>query len=458
MTYARRFVLVLVALGCLFASGAIALTTARTMDLKATLLANDEAARRAEASRAPPRRYAPPARDEGAALRERMVAEATAPDPSPVPTLRGGEWGVSDVYIVLDSWQKQRTSDIARGELAWNVVTGGASSPGALRVRAPIENVIELEVSPFQLPPLPEPVISAYFQPGMQYIGSPAIPPGDEPGPVPEIAPLGEELPEVGSAILAWFGYLNDTPGLRMYPYYPYAATPADFAAAVPPAYDTTPPTQGRLGWPFNPWSQTPHGLLALRVAELGEQSYKGATSQYHWLCELSYPRDRDLARLRASPQKERFVLTDPIRSLASVTLQLTSPDNPVALGLDVLYDTVTEHTSLAPYFYYPNHGLREDDRIFIRNWTAPPGANASGASFAALLNRPEGYMVHLPDDGHPLTNPRDHFELKPSPLVDDGTTYPGVRCDVYIARNRLLIPMRIRQLVPRQTQTVVPV
>ena len=64
--------------------------------------------------------------------------------------------GVSDQYLILDSFSKVQNSAIDRGEFRWNFMVQGVSSSDFIGVNNVIETLVEIKIGKFNIPILEE--------------------------------------------------------------------------------------------------------------------------------------------------------------------------------------------------------------------------------------------------------------------------------------------------------------
>jgi hypothetical protein len=141
--------------------------------------------------------------------------------------------GVSDQYVVLDSFQKLSTSDTANGEFRWNFMVQGVTGFEVIGVHDRVDTVIEMQFSSIFMPPLPP----------LKYAGAPAPAPG-----------AGLALLQNNNVLVA-----------------PAGAAPAMSFGADPATGATN--TAWASSWSFDPQSQLALGQFTLQVSEAGLQS-----------------------------------------------------------------------------------------------------------------------------------------------------------------------------------------
>lgn len=337
--------------------------------------------------------------------------------------------GLSDQYFVLDSWNKEPGSDTARGEFRFALMAQGATGAHVIGVRDRLANVIELEVSPFPFPLLPDAPYALR--------DAPASPSGTD--------------------ALGFYQNNAGAPG----------APPLLAAGQYPPlGPEASPPF---APWPFNPYSQLPAGgRFTLQVREVGRQGFSGAGGAFHQFeFGVAPPAPAGAGAgppgaLLASPVRPAFTFTEPLHDLPSATLVFRNPDAPLCFEPDVLYDAAVEADGSAfpgPFLRVraPAHGLAAGDRLFLR------GARTGLPALDSFLGRADGHVA-AGAPGSPLPPgapcPPDFFYLDPAVSVADVTSPLSLpaHCEAFIAKRRLRVSVRCRCVVDRVTNHIVPV
>jgi len=340
-------------------------------------------------------------------------------------------YGISDQYIVLDSFYKDATSsNPEKGEFHWNFMIQGATSDQNIGVSDKLDNVVEIQMAAFSLP-IPEEV---------PYVLRTA-----------PITPTGNNQLVLSQN--------NDNP---LPPYNP-RLLPAQYPASVP----------AQSPWVNNPYSQLPCGnRITVWYKEAGRQSYIDINGgRHHYEFVATYP-----SSLGANPNQlvaipldgrrwDAFIFTEPLPDVPGMTLVFRTPNNPLSLRQDVLEAvTVTSDGAPAngPYlvFGYTNHGLNVGDRIFVK------GFKSGIDVLDAYINRDNGHVASgdptqpamLPSTPIPELN---RFWLDPAVSIIDMTNPAPVLpqlVTVYVAKRRLRISVRLRRVVDRLTNYMTPV
>lgn len=143
-------------------------------------------------------------------------------------------------------------------------------------------------------------------------------------------------------------------------------------------------------------------------------------------------------------PIEHKYVFTNPINAFESLTLQFNSPDQPLIFNDDTYYivpgSTTASTTAYHLEFTRANHGLVDDDRIYIT------GFNSGLTAIDNYVNRVQGHPAFYIDD--------DTFSITPTPFYEPGLSST---CTVRIAKNRLRIPVRIHKLTTDFTNGKLP-
>lgn len=351
-----------------------------------------------------------------------------------------GVYGVSDQYMVLDSFLKLRESAVDRGEFRWNFMVQGVTGDEVLGVRDRIDTVIEIQVGAFGMPVPPE----------VPYVLA-----------APPIAPTGTDqlvLLQNNTNLIA--------------PFSPTLVPNAAPFGQYPPAL-VVPPSTTIIPWINNPYTQVPFfDRITIQLKEAGLQSFSdrnGARHHYEFTLASTTVFGSNPNMLIATPQTgsmwDTFIFTDPLKDVHGLTLVFRNPDVPIRFLPDCLYDaSVESDASAAPGPYLrvraPGHGLNAGDRIYIS------GFQSGNSKLDSYINRADG-QVAAGDPAAPLApgvpivlpDP-DVFYLDPAPSLIDFTVQVPVLPQVVtvcIAKRRMRIPIRMRRVVSRLTNYISP-
>ena len=434
----------------------------------------------------PPERYlgAPRRDEERLDVREILKREALNPLPPPAHAGRPQPLGISDQYVMLDTFLKLRESATDRGEFRWNFMVQGVTGDEVIGVRDEIDNVIEIQIGSFAMPNLPE---VPYVVDGGGYTANNKM--------VGQILLDANNISDVHAPTLGYNQYATEflVPGV------------GEASLAPLGNYNTLIP------WIHNPYSQVPFfGGFTVQVREAGLQSYSDRNgARHHFDLRLTAPSDggSNPNMLLAAPQTgkdwDTYTFTDPLKDIHGISLVFRNPDIPIRFLPDCLYNTTVDiwqnddPPSISfPYlrFYYPGHKLRMGDRIFVQGFKSgnveldtyvnrPEGLVAAGnpstpkINPGVLITKPLGGTSYV-EDGYFWTDPAINlFNVKfpgivpevpeysdPPVVVPAIPAHPGMvsfmatqTVTVCVANRRMRIPIRIRRVVDRVTNHIMP-
>jgi hypothetical protein len=319
-----------------------------------------------------------------------------------LPSSSGRKPGISDQFIILDSFIKLRDSNLKPGEFKWNMAIQGHTKPDLIGVIDRLTDIIEIEFGSFYVP----------IPPDVPYVCE-----------VPTIPPV--------SSIEGQIKLYGTTAPVQ-------APT---LPANMYPSFLSAPPI---VPWQHNPYSQLPYsGIFTIQIKELGRQAFSDINGNFHHF-EYRTKKEVDysaaIGALYAKPVNNTYSFKDPIRTMDTITIAIRNPDNLINFLPDVLYDVAAEAVNDGIYGYtlnfkYIGHGLEDNDRVFIN------GAKSSNSSLNSHLNRPDGHVIIKIDE--------NTFRL--NPII--GAQFTGVfTMNVAVAKRRIRIPIRIRCLSPSAT------
>lgn len=350
--------------------------------------------------------------------RDDLHAEKSRPSPWQVS-------GVSDHYMILDSFAKVVSSEMHRGRLEFNFAIQNETEKQRIGVKDVVRNVIEIEVGTFCIP-----------APLLQYF--PAALPATE-----------------GGLSLA----LNGAPNPNT-------------------VVSGTDPVRGIL-------SQLAFcDRVTLFFPELGLQSFadfKQRRHHFEFRAELEEDRGAELddgevtergLRVKLTPVQPKFIFTAPIQDVHGLTARFFNPDEELRLPPDEIINvtltteaatgllTINAPAGASPAIDFTTI-LSPNDRIFFENVQAEfPGVAPQNLNdnLNAYLNRIQGHLVGT--NGLAATS----FRLNPD--VDLTTPY-GAAVSINqrnggiimrIAKNRVRIPLRLRGMESRLTNYINPI
>ena len=367
--------------------------------------------------------------------------------------------GVSDQYVVLDSFQKLSTSDTANGEFRWNFMVQGVTGFEVIGVHDRVDTVIEMQFSSILMPPLPP----------LKYAGAPGAP---APG-------AGLALLQNNNVVIA-----------------PDGAAPAMSFGADPATGATN--TAWASSWSFDPQSQLALGQFTLQVSEAGLQSisdFGGARHHINYCVAADgfrptaygfttapgpTPTGTEIAPLPllANPLGwpgsgwDTYVFTEPLKDVHGITLRFRGPDSPLNFAPDCYYN-VELRTDAAGNVYFAVASpvaLDVGDRVLLRDVSTGRGA------LDAFLGAPTGVVVTgappaaaPPYNAAPLGSPVPPSAPATAPAPPTYTYYfdpcPNVAglglpanaviatgVTVCVIKLRMRVPVRMRRVVQRLT------
>jgi len=345
-----------------------------------------------------------------------------------------GVFGVSDQYILLDSFEKLPESNTGGGVFTWNFMVQGVTGNQVMGVRDVVDTVIEIEMGSFPMPILPEvPYVLQNTFVGFQ----------------PTVILLH-----------------NNTNG----------ATGAPLLAnnQYPQNVGTVPAT-AFAPWVNNPYTQLPFGgRFTVLVSEAGLQSFSdGNGARHNFEYELSSPAmlgwNPNMVLAKPIRGSGIYVFTDPLKDVHGITLTFRSFDLPLSFLPDVYYEAVVTSAvgagppnPAAPFlvFNIPNHSLNQGDRFFVS------GFNSGSPTLDTYVNRAVGHVAAgdptLPalSPGTLIPDPDNFFTDPAIGLAALGVPAPVLPklAVVRIAKRRLLVPVRFRRVVSRLTNYITAV
>ncbi len=351
-------------------------------------------------------------------------------------------YGVSDQYIILDSFVKLRESNVRNGEFKWNFMIQGVTDYYQVGVKDTLENVVEVQMGRFSFPILEE---------------------------VPYILNAVATTNSLGLVENNNNAVANTAPVLGIIDQYPPSVL-------IPAGAFVRP-------WIHNPYTQLPYnGNFTIQMEEVGLQSYStigGGRHHFEYTTEYSAPIANGnnptmlVARPSNNTEWSSFIFTDPIKDIHGITLRFKNPDFPIHFLPDVYYNVRMVLTLALPttiqFITSENHILNVGDRIFIN------GSNTGVLFFDNYINRIDGHVAsNAPPtaviSGTPIntgntfyTDPAIEVDLAtvppqpppPAPAVTFQTVIERQSLTVYVAKRRLRIPTRLRKIVPRLTNYV---
>ena len=357
-------------------------------------------------------------------------------------------YGAQDTYLTLDSFVKLPESDIARGRYKWNFSIQGTTGTEFIGVKNAIENVIHISMGCFSVP----------FLEDVPYILTPT-PYGALPNGINSVVQVQNNNNAANPLLPDSPVLVPDVPaGGTVYGQYP-------LSTLIPPLVTTTP-------FVNNPLSQVPFSSkMTIFLEELGLQSFSDrGGARHHFDYALRHP-----ALIGANPNVLQaiplgggewggFNFTEPIQAIHGLTLVFRNPDVPIRFLPDVYQQVQVAgdaSAGVAPgnflRFTTPEpHHLNVGDRIYVT------GLSTGNAALDALVNRADGWVASAdpntappyPNSGEPIPTPTQFWTDPALSIINLTAPVPSLPklATVYVAKRRLLIPLRIRGVVDRLT------
>ena len=328
-----------------------------------------------------------------------------------------GVVGISDQYIVLDSFGKLQTSDPLRGLFSWNFMVQGVTGDQVIGVRDRVDTVIEMQFGEFIMPAIPL----------AQYITASSV---TGPGGLTltqnnRNAAFNDNVAPMSYGLSTGEGGLT-TEGVH----------PGGFYTS----------TYG-LSWAVDPLAQTRLGAFTIQFVEAGLQSISDRQGARHHLdyvlqvtngpysalgfinngatksttTGLYTPSTANAAisqlPLLASPQGmpgsawDTYIFTEPLIDVNAITLQFRGPDEPLQFYQDVYYD-VEFRTDAGGnvYVQIPYDGaMCIGDRVLVRGFKTGNQLQYSeiapgNIAIDGYMNNPAGLVV----SGNPTLAPNN--------------------------------------------------
>jgi len=348
----------------------------------------------------------------------------------------------SQQYILLDSFLKLKTSNIANGEYNWNLNTHGTTKSESIGIYESLENITEIQIGSFSLPILDD---IAYIDPVLLSYGTVNLMQNNSNTEI-NLAPT----------------MVRKRGNIGQYPHALFTNTADTYI----------------MPWINNPYSQIPfHNHITIQIVETGLQSFSNSNgTRFNFEYEASFN-----VRLGANPNViearpvnangwDSFVFLNPIRHLGTISLIFRNPDTNLIFEPDVIYHSIISLTidvlgggAHVTINTQTPHYLKGGDRVFLQNFI--PMINNTTQSnmdfphyLTSYINRPSGHVVNSVFSVNPPVNPGEHistaisFGLDPSIKINNPTdpnislSFPGL-VNVCIAKRRLRIPMKIKYL-----------
>lgn len=344
-------------------------------------------------------------------------------------------------YVMLDSFVKVKNSATEYGEYRWNFNTQGLTLDESVGVSENIDNVVQIQIGTFYIPIIEDAV---YMDKRVESYGT-------------------VKLYQNNTSVV------NDPPTLiRQNGYY------GQYTYSILFDGETY-----KFPWPNNPFTQIPFAnKIAIQIKEASMQSYSNFNNvryNFEFIAMHNNRLNGNPNFIQVKPingaRWDEFVFNNPLRNLNTMSLIFRNPDNTINFEPDVMYRSFISLTvdATPPSGSYLTittqfvHKLCAGDRIYLRNFIPTMPDGSTNTQFPDYLiqyiHRTDGHTVNsvIPgiglslDPSRPVPNPSD-FGLDPAVKIIDPISptitisMPGL-VDVYIAKRRLRIPMKIKSI-----------
>jgi hypothetical protein len=349
----------------------------------------------------------------------------------------------TEQFVILDSFAKLKTSATELGEYKWIFSTQGLSSDESIGILDPIDNVTEIQIGSFYMPILED----------VTYLNEKMLSYTDIELVQNNTTPSASSPPTLIRNGVSYYGQ------------YPYSIL-------LPPA-DTY-----KIPWINNPYTQLPYcNRITIYIKESSLQSYCNIYNtrfNYEFVATFDTRLHNNPSFLQVNPinssKWDSYRFVKPINNLNTMTLIFRNPDNTINFEPDVMYKSLINLT--VDLFNPANNGLifvttqfvhklYAGDRIYLRNFRPLKADSTFNDEFPEhitnYINRPDGHAINnvfpsiAADPSVPLFDGYS-FGLDPALKLVNPTlptiavSFPST-VDVYIAKRRIRIPMRIKSL-----------
>jgi len=344
-------------------------------------------------------------------------------------------------YVMLDSFVKVKNSATEAGEYQWVFNTQGQTLDEAVGIIGTLDNIIQVQIGTFYIP-IPEDAV--YMDRRIESYGTIALVQNNT-------SPIGEP-----PTLIRQDGN---------YGQYTYSIL-----------YDGA---TYKFPWPNNPFTQIPFAnKISIQIKEASLQSYAGFNNVRYNFEFLAMHNNRINGNpnfVQVKPVNgarwDEYNFNTPLRNINTFTLVFRNPDHPINFEPDVMYRSFISlvadpNPPLGSYLVVTTqftHKLCAGDRIYIRNFSPSlPNGTTNQLFPNYLVNyilRADGHTANAIIPGFGLSldpavtipNPTD-FGLDPAikilAPIDPNITIslPGL-VDIYIAKRRIRIPMKIKSI-----------
>lgn len=350
-------------------------------------------------------------------------------------------------YVMLDSFVKIKNSSTEFGEYKWNFNTQGQTLDESVGVSENIDNVVSVQIGTFYIP-IPEDAV--YMDKKVESFGTVSLVQNNT-------SPVG--LPPTLIRQDANYGQ------------YTYSILFDGETYKFP--------------WPNNPFSQIPFAnRISIQIKEAGLQSYANFNNVRYNFEFLAMHNNRINGNpnfVQVKPingaRWDEYNFNSPLKNVNTMTLIFRNPDYTINFEPDVMYRSfislVADATPPAGSYMVITtqfvHKLCAGDRIYLKNFVPVLPDGTTNTDFPDYLiqyiHRNDGHTVNAVtvgfgitlDPARPILTPTD-FGLDPAiklinPISPNITvSLPGL-VDVYIAKRRIRIPMKIKSIKNSNTK-----
>ena len=348
-------------------------------------------------------------------------------------------------YVMLDSYVKVRNSSTEYGEYKWNFNTQGLTLDEAVGVESNIDNVVQIQIGTFYIPIIED---SLYMDTRVESMGT-------------------IKLVQNNTSLLGPPTLIEQNGHYGQYTFSILNTLPIQEVSRSP--------------WPNNPYSQIPFAnKITIQIKEASLQSYSNFGNVRHnfeFIAMHNNRIDGNPNFIQVKPingaRWDEFVFNSPLRNLNTMTLIFRNPDTTINFEPDVMYRSfislVADATPPAGSYIVITtqfvHKLYAGDRIYLKNFVPLLADGTTNTLFPSYLlqyiHRVEGHTVNgvTPTvslaPAVQLPNPTDFGldpaiklldPIDPNILVSLSPPVPGL-VDVFIAKRRLRIPMKIKSI-----------
>ena len=344
-------------------------------------------------------------------------------------------------YVMLDSYVKVKDSLTEFGEFKWNFNTQGQTLDESVGVNGTLNNIVQIQMGTFWIPIIED---STYMDTRVESYGT------------IKLIQNNTSNPGLPPTLIRQDGY---------YGQYTYSILFDGETFKFP--------------WPNNPFTQIPFAnKITVQIKELGLQSYANFNNiryNFEFIAMHNNRLNGNPYFLQVKPingaRWDEYNFNTPIQTLNTMTLIFRNPDYTINFEPDVMYRSFISlvHDPTPPSGSYLSittqftHKLCAGDRIYLRNFVPSLPDKTPNLLFPNYLlqyiQRTDGHTVNsiIPgigltlDPARPLPDLTD-FGLDPAIKILDPIdpnitiSMPGL-LDVFIAKRRIRIPMKIKCL-----------